>query len=118
MPATRGEVERVLAENKLKYQRVELPHGLVTPGKDRRPTAKLVLPENLEGRDPRSTNERRPATMAGSRRAASEPTRRRSLGSGGSRPALCAGAGPVGELHHDLLTVAPFEELASLVEAA
>jgi SAM-dependent methyltransferase len=50
MTATREEIERLLAENKLKYQRVELPYGLVTPGKDRRPSAKLALPENLEGR--------------------------------------------------------------------
>jgi len=47
---TRSEIEALLAEHTFKYQRVELPYGLVTPGEDRRPTADLVMPESLEGR--------------------------------------------------------------------
>ena len=50
MSATREEVERILAEHKLNYQRVELPYGLSTPGKDRRRTANLALPDSLEGK--------------------------------------------------------------------
>lgn len=42
-------VEEFLAANDLGYQRVELPHGLATPGPDRSDTARLVFPSNLEG---------------------------------------------------------------------
>jgi SAM-dependent methyltransferase len=50
MTASRVEVERVLAENEFQYQRIELPYGLTTAGKDRRPVADIVLPGDLAGR--------------------------------------------------------------------
>lgn len=38
-----------LATNDLRYQRIELPHGLATPGPDRSDTARLVFPHDLAG---------------------------------------------------------------------
>lgn len=50
MTATREEIEALLASRDFRYHRVPLPHGLATPGRDRSPTAELVLPEDLRGR--------------------------------------------------------------------
>jgi SAM-dependent methyltransferase len=50
MTASRVEVERILAENEFQYQRIELPYGLSTSGKDRRPVSEIVFPDDLAGR--------------------------------------------------------------------
>jgi SAM-dependent methyltransferase len=46
---TREEVEAFLARERPRYQRIELPYGLVTEGQDRRETADLILPERMDG---------------------------------------------------------------------
>lgn len=49
--ASRDEVLRFLAESKIdNYQRIELPHGLVTPGLDRAPSEERALQIDLTGR--------------------------------------------------------------------
>jgi 2-polyprenyl-3-methyl-5-hydroxy-6-metoxy-1,4-benzoquinol methylase len=47
---TKAQVEQLLAEEEFLYQRVELPHGLATPGRDRMPTARRIYPQNLSGK--------------------------------------------------------------------
>jgi SAM-dependent methyltransferase len=47
---TREQVVAFLEEERPKYQRIELPYGLSTPGQDRTSTAKLVLPDRLDGK--------------------------------------------------------------------
>lgn len=47
--ATRETVLQFLDANALGYQRVELPHGLATPGPDRSDTARLIFPADLAG---------------------------------------------------------------------
>ena len=47
---TREQVTAFLEEEQPKYQRIALPYGLSTPGEDRTSTAKLVLPERLDGK--------------------------------------------------------------------
>ena len=52
LPATpwpEARVRQLLADEDLSYQRVELPHGLATPGDDRSGTARLILPDDLRG---------------------------------------------------------------------
>jgi hypothetical protein len=46
---TKDRIERFLAEEKPHYQRIELPFGLSTGGDDRGATAKLALPERMDG---------------------------------------------------------------------
>jgi SAM-dependent methyltransferase len=46
---TREQVEAFLARERPRYQRIELPYGLVTEGQDRRTTADLILPERMDG---------------------------------------------------------------------
>lgn len=50
MTATRAEIEELLRDNRFRYHRVPLPHGLATPGQDRSETAALVLPKRLHGK--------------------------------------------------------------------
>jgi 2-polyprenyl-3-methyl-5-hydroxy-6-metoxy-1,4-benzoquinol methylase len=48
---SKAEIERFLSESEIdNYQRIELPHGLVTPGRDRRATADLVFRSGVQGR--------------------------------------------------------------------
>ena len=47
---TRERVEELARDRRFGYQRIELPYGLATRGKDRSPTAPLVLPDDLSGR--------------------------------------------------------------------
>lgn len=44
---TKDEVEQMLAREEFLYQRVELPYGLATPGRDRMPTARQIFPDAL-----------------------------------------------------------------------
>jgi len=47
---SRAEIERFLSESEIdRYQRIELPHGLVLPGRDRRPTAEIVFRSGVRG---------------------------------------------------------------------
>ena len=48
-PPEREAILEFLATNDLRYQRIELPYGLATPGPDRSETARLVLPRDLAG---------------------------------------------------------------------
>ena len=47
---TREQIETILREEKFAYHRVDLPHGLHTPGQDRSATRDLVFPASLDGR--------------------------------------------------------------------
>lgn len=46
---SREQVEEMLATETFGYQRIELPYGLATPGKDRRWTADQIFPEDMSG---------------------------------------------------------------------
>jgi len=46
---SREQLEAFLARERPKYQRIELPWGLHTDGEDRRETARLILPERMDG---------------------------------------------------------------------
>lgn len=47
---TKAELEALLAREKFVYQRMDLPHGLATRGEDRSATARIILPERMDGR--------------------------------------------------------------------
>ncbi|GEM_PF-1263160 len=47
---TREAIERFLAEEDIRYQRIELPHGLATGGGDRSAVARLIFPDDLTGK--------------------------------------------------------------------
>jgi 2-polyprenyl-3-methyl-5-hydroxy-6-metoxy-1,4-benzoquinol methylase len=47
---TREEIETLLSREKFTYQRINLPHGLHTPGKDRSATRDLIFPKRLAGK--------------------------------------------------------------------
>ncbi|MEP6602908.1 MAG: class I SAM-dependent methyltransferase [Spartobacteria bacterium] len=47
---TEEEIKRILAAEKFTYQRVQLPYGLSTSGKDRSATRDLIFPERLAGK--------------------------------------------------------------------
>jgi SAM-dependent methyltransferase len=46
----KAQIEALLEERRFAYQRIDLPYGLHTQGKDRSKTRDLVLPESLEGK--------------------------------------------------------------------
>lgn len=46
---TRQQVEQLLREENLTYQRIELPYGLTTGGRDRSATARHLFPDDLSG---------------------------------------------------------------------
>jgi 2-polyprenyl-3-methyl-5-hydroxy-6-metoxy-1,4-benzoquinol methylase len=47
---TREQVEALARDERFQYQRIDLPYGLATRGKDRSQTALRVLPEDLSGK--------------------------------------------------------------------
>jgi SAM-dependent methyltransferase len=47
---TKAQVEQLLAEEDFQYQRIELPYGLATPGRDRMSTARQIFPADLRGK--------------------------------------------------------------------
>jgi 2-polyprenyl-3-methyl-5-hydroxy-6-metoxy-1,4-benzoquinol methylase len=48
---TRDEVAAMLAADDFSYQKIELPHGLCTPGRhDRSATARAIFPDDLRGK--------------------------------------------------------------------
>jgi len=49
-PWSKAEIEALLARETYSYQRIELPHGLVTPGKERASSASLIFPADLTGK--------------------------------------------------------------------
>jgi SAM-dependent methyltransferase len=47
---TREQVEELLRTENFRYQRIELPYGLHTEGRDRTATAKQIFPEDMTGK--------------------------------------------------------------------
>ena len=46
---SRARIEELLRTESFRYQRVPLPHGLATEGRDRSSTARLIFPDDLTG---------------------------------------------------------------------
>lgn len=49
-PWSKAQIEALLARENYSYQKIALPHGLTTPGKDRTGTANLIFPADLTGK--------------------------------------------------------------------
>jgi SAM-dependent methyltransferase len=49
-PWTKEQIEQLLAEEDFQYQRIDLPFGLATRGRDRTPTARRIFPDDLRGK--------------------------------------------------------------------
>src|SRR5947208_10062362 len=47
---SKQQIEKILQEERFHYQRVNLPYGLNTPGRDRTATRDLIFPEPLSGK--------------------------------------------------------------------
>lgn len=47
---TREQVEQLVEDEGIRYQRIELPYGIVTSGKDRSATAAQLFPDDLTGK--------------------------------------------------------------------
>ncbi len=47
---SKAEIERLLAAEDFKYQKISLPYGLTTGGQDRSATARAIFPDSLLGK--------------------------------------------------------------------